>query len=108
MKTVVILRTDRIGEGDPQLGERILRTFLQKVHALPRLEALLFYNAGVKLVGPESPVRAELTLLEENGVDLVPCGTCLESCGVTPAVGRVGSMDEILSEIAKAEKVLTL
>lgn len=108
MKTVIVLSRDQMGEGDADLGARILRTFLQKTGVLQGLEALLFYNAGVKLVGADSPVRAELMLLEENGVDLVPCGTCLDHYGVTPAVGKVGSMDEILGEIERAEKVLTL
>ncbi len=97
-----------MGHGDADLGVRILRTFLQKVRALGGLEAILLYNDGVKLVGPESPVLAELTLLEELGVDLVPCGTCLQHYGLTPAVGQIGSMDEILSEIDKADKVVTL
>ena len=39
-----------------------------EIGVLQELEALLFYNAGVKLVGPDSPVRAELMLLEENGI----------------------------------------
>ncbi len=108
MKTVIILSRDQMGDGDPQLGARLLRTFLQKVRAMEQLEALLFYNGGVKLVGPDSPVLGELTLLEELGVDLVPCGTCLQHFEITPAVGRVGSMDEILTEIDRAEKVVTL
>lgn len=108
MKTVIVVSRDQMGEGDPALGARILKTFLQKTGVLRGLESLLFYNAGVKLVGADSPVRAELTLLEENGVDLVPCGTCLEHYGVEPAVGKVGSMDEILGEIERAEKILTL
>ena len=108
MKTVIVLSRDQMGEGDPALGQRILRTFLQKVRVLSDLESFLFYNSGVKLVGPDSPIRAELTLLEESGIDLVPCGTCLEHYEVTPAVGRVGSMDEILQEIDRAEKVVTL
>ncbi|MGD2017796.1 MAG: sulfurtransferase-like selenium metabolism protein YedF [Planctomycetota bacterium] len=108
MKTVIVISRDQMGAGDADLGARILKTFLQKTGVLQGLEALLFYNAGVKLVGPDSPVRGELMLLEENGVDLVPCGTCLEHYGVVPAVGKVGSMDEILGEIERAEKVLTL
>ena len=75
---------------------------------LEDLEALLFYNDGVLLVRPGSAVLAELTLLEERGVDLVPCGTCLAHHGIEPAVGKVGSMDQILDELRRAEKVITL
>jgi len=108
MKTVVVLNHDHLGHGDAELGRRVLRTFLQKARALGDLEALAFFNSGVKLVAADSPVRAELMLLAELGVDLLPCGTCLEHFGITPAVGRVHSMDDILAELGRAEKVLTL
>ena len=67
-----------------------------------------FWNAGVKLVAADSPVLAELRLLEERGVDLVPCGTCVAHFGVTPAVGKVSDMDTIVREIGRAAKVITL
>lgn len=108
MKTVVVLDHDHMGHGDAELGARILKTFLQKVRALHELEALLFYNGGVRLVAEGSPVHAELALLEEQGVDLIPCGTCLQHYGVTPAVGRVASMDEILAELDRADKIVPL
>ncbi len=108
MKTVIALSQDQMGHGDAELGVRTLRTFPQKVRVLAGLEAILLYNGGVRLVAPDSPVLTELTLLEELGVDLVPCGTCLQHYGITPAVGQIGSMDEILSEIDKADKVVTL
>ena len=108
MKTVVILNQERMGHGDADLGVRILKTFLQKARALPGLDAFLLYNGGVKLVAEGSPVRAELTLLAEGGVDVVPCGTCLERFGIEPAVGAVGSMDAIVAALSRAEKVITL
>lgn len=66
------------------------------------------WNSGVKLVGSESPVLAELKLLEERGVDLLPCGTCLAHYGITPLVGTVSDMDKIMAELGRAAKVITL
>lgn len=108
MSTVIVIASEQMGVGDAELGVRLLRTFLQKVRSLKDLEACLFYNGGVKLVGPDSPVRGELTMLEELGVDLIPCGTCLQHFAIEPAVGQVGSMDAILAEIDRADKVVTL
>ena len=108
MQTVLVLDRDQMGSGDPDLGARILKTFLQKAVALQDLDAILMFNLGVKLTAADSPVLQELGMLDERGVELVPCGTCLQHYGVTPAVGKVGSMDEILGEIERAEKVLTL
>lgn len=108
MDTIVVLNQDQMGHGDRALGQKILGTFLRKSIALPEFRAILLYNAGVKLVAADSPVLAELRLLEERGVDLVPCGTCLSHYGIAPAVGKVGDMDAIVRELDRAAKVITL
>lgn len=108
MDTIVVINQDQMGHGDRALGQKILATFLKKSIALPGFTAIVFYNGGVKLVGPESPVLAELRALEERGVDLVPCGTCLGHFGITPSVGKTADMDTILLEIGRAKKVVTL
>jgi len=110
MRTAVILRTDQMGEGDPELGRKILANCLRKLHGFEGLEVIVLYNAGVKLATRESPVAAELTLLHENGVDLLPCGTCVQFYGVQDRliVEKPSSMDDILAALRAAEKVITL
>lgn len=108
MRTVVVLNQDQMGHGDRALGQKILGTFLRKAIALPQFETIVLYNSGVKLTAPDSPVLAELRELEARGVDLVPCGTCLQHFGITPAVGRVSDMDSIVAELGRSEKVVTL
>jgi len=108
MKTLLLLNHEGMGHGDPELAKRIVRTFLQKAKQLRGLEAIAFYNGGVRLVAPDSPVLAELTLLEDSGVDLIPCGTCCEAHGVTPAVGHVMGMEDIIQAMNHAAKVITL
>lgn len=108
MKTVVVLNQDQMGHGDPELGRKILATFLRKSVALRELTTIVFYNSGVKLLAKDSPVLPELTSLEQNGVDLVPCGTCTKHYGVEPAAGKVSDMDSIVQELSRAEKVITL
>ncbi len=108
MKTIVYLNNDQMGHGDRGLSQRILKTFLQKAIALKDLDAILMVNSGVKLSAKGSEVLGELTMLEEQGVDMVPCGTCLEFYGVDPAVGTIGSMDEIIRAMNAADKVIAL
>ena len=108
MRTVVILNHDHMGHGDPELGRRILATFLRKSPAMNHLDAIVLYNSGVKLITEGSPVLADLHHLHEAGVDLLPCGTCLESFGLTPAIGRASDMNAIIRELDRAEKVITL
>jgi len=108
MRTVVILNQDQMGHGDRALGQKILATFLRKAIALPGFEAIVLYNTGVRLVAADSPVLAELRELEGRGVDLIPCGTCLQQFAITPAVGKVSDMDTIVAELGRAAKVITL
>ncbi len=110
MKTVVVVNSEGMGHGDAALGARILQTLLNKASALRGLEALLFYNAGVKLLAEGSSVLPVLSVLEENGVELIACGTCVDHFELREKirVGRVGSMDDVLAEMDGAEKVITL
>lgn len=108
MTTLLVLKRAQLGVGDADLGQKVLGTFLRKAIALRDLDTIAMFNEGVKLVSADSPVLAELTLLEERGVDLMPCGTCLEHYGVAPAVGKVSDMDTILRELDRAGKVIDL
>jgi hypothetical protein len=108
MRTVVVLNQDQMGHGDRELGQRILATFLRKAIALDGLDAIVLYNSGVRLLAQDSPVRTELTLLAERGVDLVPCGTCVQHFGLDIAPAKVSDMDTILRELGAAQKVITL
>lgn len=108
MKTVLVMNQDQMGHGDRELGQRVLTTFLQKAIAIEGLEAVLLYNAGAQLVGADSPVLAELRELENRGVDLIPCGTCVQAYEVDVQVGQISDMDTIVRELSAAQKVITL
>ena len=97
-----------MGHGDRELGQKILATFLKKSVALPNFTAIAFFNSGVQLVASKSPVLAELRMLEERGVDILPCGTCLSHYGIEPAVGETSDMDSIVQELGRAAKVITI
>ena len=108
MSTVLVFARAQMGDGDRALGQKILATFLRKSVALHGVRALLFYNDGVKLVADGSPVLPEIRLLEERGVEIVPCGTCLDFHGLKPAVGKTGNMDQIVAEMDRAAKVIAI
>jgi len=99
-----------MGRGDPALGVKILTTCLRKLGSYPGLDAIILYNAGVKLAVRGSPVETELRLLADNGVDVLPCGTCVEHYALADRLitEKPGNMVEILDMIEKADKVVTL
>ncbi|HUU81872.1 MAG TPA: DsrE family protein [Phycisphaerae bacterium] len=110
MGTVLILNKDQMGHGSRELGEKILGACLRKLLDFPNLEAVVLYNSGVHLAVRGSALAADIHQLDEKGVDILACGSCVEYYGVQDrlVVDRISNMDEIVSALAKADKVITL
>ena len=109
--TVVVVSAETMGRGDDGLGAKILGSFLRTLGTLePQPEAIVFYNGAVKLLGPGSASLEALGQLENAGVDLLACVTCLEFFDLTErlAVGTVSNMREITRRLVAAEKVVTI
>ncbi|MCG3137090.1 MAG: hypothetical protein HJJLKODD_00932 [Phycisphaerae bacterium] len=110
MKTVVIIRQAGMGLGSDELGQKILATFLGKCSALAGLCAILFYNGGVQLLAEGSTLLPVLSALQERGIDLLACGSCVDYFNLRDhlRVGQVKGMDDLLVEMNRADKVITL
>lgn len=110
-KVVVLITNDGLGNGEEGLRHKMMGVFLSTLNAFPKLpDKILFYTEGVKLVVEGSPVLEELKTLEEKGVRLIACGTCLDYFGLKDRVvaGEVGGMAAILEAMMEAEKVLSV
>ena len=108
---VVALHADTMGRGDDALGARILGAFIRTCAMVePRPSAIVFYNAAVKLLAEGTPHLEALRALDDAGVDLLACVTCLEHFALTQrlAVGEVSNMREIVQRLANASKVVTI
>jgi intracellular sulfur oxidation DsrE/DsrF family protein len=110
MATVVIINQAQMGSGDEELGRQILATCVRKLVNFSNLEAVVLYNGGVKLATRDSYLAVELSLLHEHGVDVLPCGTCVDRFGLRGQMlfDKISNMDEILATLAAADKVITL
>jgi selenium metabolism protein YedF len=106
--TVVVFASDRMGEGDPELGAVLMRAFCQTLVQMEVPRKLLFYNRGVFLTLDDSPVLAELKGLEEMGVELLVCGTCLDFYQIKErlAAGKVSNMFSILEAQMQAGRII--
>ena len=106
--TVVVFASDRMGEGDPELGAILMRAFCQTVVQLEAPRKLLFYNRGIFLTLDDSPVLSELKGLEEMGVELLVCGTCLDFYKVRDhlAAGKISNMFSILESQMQAGRII--
>jgi selenium metabolism protein YedF len=107
---VVVLSSDRMGHGNDELGEVLIRSFIHTLLTLePLPDMLIFYNTGVKLTVKDSKVLDDLRKIEGAGVSIFVCGTCLNYFGITKdiAVGEISNMYDIASRMAKAGKLVT-
>ena len=111
LETVFILHSDRMGEGDDSLGERLVANFL---HTLSTMEdapfAIVLYNGAVRLLRSDVPWSEALRQLQAAGVELLACVTCLEHFDLleSMAVGRVSNMREIVRTMLAADRVITI
>lgn len=109
--TVILINSDGMGHGDTELQHKLIGTYLRLLFENKFLpDAICFYTEGVHLVVEGSSVLEQLHLLEQAGVRLVICGTCLNHYQVAEKVrvGIVGGMNDILEYQWRADKVITL
>ena len=109
--TVVLVPSDGMGRGDDELGGILIRAFLHTLNEVEPLPAtMIFLNTGVKLAVQGSPVLEDLQLLEEKGVSLLACGTCLVHFELKEkiAVGEISNMYTIAETLLRAGNVVAL
>jgi len=110
-KIIVMVTTDRIGHGDDELGSKLMAAFLKTLEEMgDDLWQLVFLNNGVKLSVEGSEVLPSLKKLEEAGVPILVCGTCLNHFNLLEKkqVGETTNMLDIVTSIQLADKVINI
>jgi intracellular sulfur oxidation DsrE/DsrF family protein len=108
---VIMITREGMGSADTTLQQKLLDTYLRLLLENGSLPvAICFYTHGVKLVVEGSPLLERLAQIEQRGVRLVICSTCLNYFGLAEKVrvGIVGGMADILEAQIRASKVITL
>ncbi len=111
MSTTVIINSDSMGSGDAALGTKILGSFLRTLLTVePLVDCVVLYNAGVRLLGEGSPLLEEVKALDEAGVEMLACVTCVEFFELREAmvVGEIAGMRDIVQKQLAADKVITV
>ena len=107
--TVYVIASDTMGKGNDELGSVLMRAF---IHTLTELETIpdvmIFYNAGAKLTAEGSDVLDDLIQLEEKGVRMLVCGTCVNYFDLTDkvAAGVVSNMYDIAGTLSRAGRIV--
>jgi len=103
----IAFSSDRMGEGSEELGAILIKSLVYTItetEPLPR--TIIFYNGGVRLTCEGSPVLEDLVTLEEAGVEIISCGTCLDFFEIKDKlrVGEISNMYTIYEKLKEPAK----
>ena len=109
--TVILITRNGMGEADQVLQHKLIGSYLRLLIENKFLPgAICFYTEGVFLAAEDSPVLATLQTLEDMGVHLILCSTCVNYYELSEKlrVGIVGGMGDIIEAQQRASKVITI
>jgi len=76
---IFLVQSEELGRGDRHLGLMLMANFLRLLgESENKPSSLIFLNTGIKLMCKGSEVLDHLKRLEEQGVEILACTTCLE------------------------------
>jgi selenium metabolism protein YedF len=108
-KVVVFIDAETVGRGDDKLGRILMKSFIITIKELKPLPwRIIFINGGVKLASEGSEALPHVQELENLGIELLSCGTCLDFFNLKEKLGagRVSNMFEIISSLTDATHVV--
>lgn len=107
---VYFVNSDVLGAGERELGEILIKGFIYTLTEIAPLPAtIIFINSGVKVPTLNKEAKQNLQILEEAGVEILSCGTCLEYYGLEDEleVGEVTNMYTIAEKL-NSNQVVTI
>lgn len=108
---VIFIGADEIGGGSRELGEVLVKSFLYACTENDEMPSkIVLMNSGVKLATLNEDTIEHLKDLENNNVEILVCGTCLDFYGLKEKLqaGRISNMYEIQSALIGADLLICL
>lgn len=88
----IFISSDKIGNGNDELGAVLMKGFIYTLtESKPYPKSILLVNSGVKLTTENYDTVGNLKILEEAGVEILSCGTCLDYYGLKESL-KLGSV----------------
>jgi selenium metabolism protein YedF len=107
--TVVYVSSTGMGSGDEELGTTLMVAFLDTLSQFRgQVSHAIFVNGGARLAVTGSPALDQIRQLEELGVEVLVCGTCLNHFGLMDelAAGSVSNMYAIIETLSRAGRII--
>ena len=108
---LLFLKSANIGEDEPDLGAKLMESFLKMFLESKSLPAkIVCMNSGIFLTTEGSPVISLLKDFAEQGTEILSCGTCLDYYKRRDklAVGQPTDMRATVTAIQNFKKIVTL
>lgn len=108
-KVTAFIPADVMGVGDDELGGKLMVNFVATLPELgDELWRIVLVNAGVKLAIPGHPCFDGLKALEDAGVTILVCGTCLDHFNLLEqrGLGETTNMLDVVTSLQLATKVI--
>ena len=107
-KKVFLIQSEGLGGGEDQLGGLLMANFLRLLgESKEKPGTLIFWNTGVRLVCEGSKVIDHVKRLEDQGVEILACTTCLEYFDLVNKlkVGKSTTMIKSIQSILNSDMV---
>lgn len=108
---VLLIGTDMLGTGDPQLGTNLMRMFLYSIGQQEPLPAdIMLINKGVRLACEDVQSIQTLTELTLKGTRVHVCGTCTNFYNFMDhiQIGSIINMYDLTRLLISAPKVISV
>jgi selenium metabolism protein YedF len=108
---VVSIGQNTMGKGEEELGRILIKGFIYSLTELETVPSyVLFFNSGAKLVCEGSNTVEDIKKLEELGVKVLVCGTCVDYYGLKEKVqvGEITNMYGIVTALSNGDQVINI
>ena len=109
--SVILIASDRMGDGPEELGRLLLKNFIITLLDLDTVpDRMLFVNSGIFLTTEGAEVLEVLDKLGNRGVEILSCGACLDFFQRKDKLraGTVTTMFTIAESLVNAGSVIRL
>lgn len=107
---LLVLNSAGIGQGEPDLSEKLMRLFLEQLYESGRLpKRIICMNSGIFLTTEGSDILDLLKKYDHEGTDIQSCGTCLAYYDRTGKlkIGKAGNMKDTVASMLEFKKILS-
>ena len=109
--TCIFINSDKKGNGNDELGHVLMKGYIYTLtESKPYPKSILFVNSGIKLTTENEATIENLKILQDAGVEILSCGTCLDYYGLKDdlKVGTVTNMYTIVETMNNSSKTISL